>query len=214
MVYLLDIEHKVDKLKIFKRLHIVENTETYNSADDDFEKLYNIIIENMNLTVLYSIVDSFDLGYKELDRFGKYVLCFISSKDDLSNIVNNMMSSGEYLKGYLLNEMATDIIFNVSNEMNNIIREKIKKLGYKLTKRFAPGDGALELKHQKTILDFLKREVEVEAYITENYMIVPERSLLYLYGLENDTCIKCDSLQADSCISCSNLNCEYREEKE
>lgn len=213
MINLLDIEYTVNKIKIFKRLHIEENTEVYKNADCDFVELYNIIRENIMLTVLYSIVDSFDLEYKELDRFEKYVLCFISAKDDLNNIVNNMMSSGEYLKGYLLNEMATDVIFNVSNKMNSIIRERTKKLGYKLSKRFTPGDGDLPLERQGTILDFLKKEVDIKVHITENHMIVPEKSLLYLYGLDKYTCNVCDSLPDDSCISCSNLNCEYREEK-
>nr|WP_312579498.1 hypothetical protein [Sedimentibacter sp.] len=211
MVYNLDIEYTIDKIKIFKRLHIEENTETYKNADSYFIGLYNIVRKNMKITALYTIVDSFNLEYKELDRFEKYVLCFISAKDDLSNISNNMMSSGEYLKGYLINEMATDVIFNVSNKMNSIIREQTKKLGCELSKRFAPGDDGLQLKHQKTILEYLKKEVDIDASLSEEYMIIPGISLLYLYGL--DKCTLNHSLSSDKCVSCSNLNCEYREQK-
>lgn len=226
MVYLYDFGHKIEKTKIFKRLHIDENAETLRIADDVFLELHKIIIGNMKLTVLYSIVNSFDLGYIELDNCEKYVMCFISSNDEIDNIVNHMMSSGDYFKGYLLNEMATDVIFNSSNEMNKAIKENSKKLGYKLTKRFAPGDGDIELKQLQIILDVLKKEVTIDAYLTEGYMIVPQKSLLYLYGLEKIyTCSALtkngvgtyknigDLSMEDSCSDCSNLNCQYRDIK-
>ena len=214
MVYKLNIEHKIEKNKFFKNLHIDENTEAYRNADEEFAELFEIIRENMKLTVLYQVVDPFDLHSKELTNSVKYVLCFISSKDDISGIVNDLMSSGNYLKGYLLNEMATYIIFNASNEMNNIIKEKSKKLGFKLSKRIAPGDGDFELENQKTILDFLKTELFIDAYITEHNTIIPQKSLLYLYGLKKITpsCKNVvDSLMEESCSECSNINCQYRD---
>lgn len=211
MVYKLNIEHKIEKKKFFKKLHINDNTETYRNADDAFMELYDIIKNNMKLTALYSIVPAFDLGYNKLDECEQYVICFISSKDDISSIVNDMMLSGNYLMGYLLYEMATDVIFNASNEMNNIIREKSKDLCCKLSERIAPGDGEIDMKHQKTILDFFKKELFVDAYLTDDYMIVPQKSLLYLYGLEKDTLNT--EVMEDNCNMCINLNCKYRDFK-
>lgn len=223
MVYKLNIEHKIEKKKFFMKLHIEENTETYRNADDVFMELFEIIKNNMKLTVLYSIVPAFELGFKKLDECENYVLCFISSKDEISSIVNDMMSSGSYLKGYLLNEMATGVIFNASNDLNNIIKEKSKELNCKLSKRIAPGDDDVDMKHQKTILDFLKKELFIDAYLTDSYMIVPQKSLLYLYGLEKITCNayslnkvgynKEIAITEDSCTICSNLNCQYRDLK-
>jgi len=224
LVYKLNIEHKIEKKRLFKKLHIDENTETFRNADDSFMELYEIIKNNMKLTVLYLIVPAFDLGFKKLDECEKYFLCFMSSKDSISSIVNDMMSSGSYLKGYLLNEMAIDVVFNASNEMNNILREKSKELDCKLSKRFAPGDGDIDIKYQKTILDFLKNEVFIDAYLTDDYMIVPQKSLLYLYGLEKIACnayslnkVEYNSkelaITEDSCTMCSNLNCQYRDLK-
>jgi len=211
MICELNIEYKVDKAKIFNKLHIDENTEVYKNADSVFLELYEIINKYMKLTVLYSIVDSLHLSYKELDKFEKYALCLVSSRDGLSIVINNMMSSGDYLKGYLLNEMATDYIFSASNEMNKIIRKRANSLGYKLSKRFAPGDEGFELKNQKYIIDLLKEEVAIDVYLTDNYVIVPEKSLLYLFGLEQDINGGFDSVLEYGCKTCSNINCEYRE---
>jgi len=38
--------------------------------------------------------------------------------DEINNLVDKMMSSGSYLEGYLLNEIAVDVLFNASNELN------------------------------------------------------------------------------------------------
>jgi hypothetical protein len=45
-------------------------------------------------------------------------------------------------------------------------------------------------------------------------MIIPEKSILYFYGLEKDKCDTFDLVQEKSCMSCNNLNCEYREEND
>jgi len=66
-----------------------------------------------------------------------------------------------------------------------------------LTKRYAPGDGYFELKYQETVLDALKKKVNIEANITEGYMIVPEKSLLYLYGAEK--CNDDEFIKQDEC---------------
>lgn len=236
MVNVLNLEVQINKERIYKNLHLVENTISYKCADDAFLELSQIIRDNMKLTCVYNIVDNiFDFPFKEIESYTswkKYVFCFISSKDNINNIVNDMMSVGDYLRGYLLNEIATDVIFNASNEMNIIIKREVFKLGYKLTKRYAPGDGVLDLIHQQTILDALKKEVHIDAYLTKSYMIVPEKSMLYLFGAENigkeikahpcnasnlkeeliekDKKMDEDNDIEENCSECSNLNCQYR----
>jgi len=215
MKFILNLKPQINKKQFFNKLHIVKGTETYKSADGVFEGLRQIIEQKMKLYSLYAVVDTFDLGIFELDTCKKYVLCFISFQNDMSGIIHEMMSSGSYLKGYLLNEMAADALFNASNEMNKIIREQAVKLKYKLTKRYAPGDGEMDIKLQEKILDALNKEVHVPAHLNEAYMIIPEKSLLYLYGLarDQDTCSSyyADTFNGDdSCSQCTNKNCEYR----
>lgn len=213
MVNILNPEVEINKERIYKNLHIVENTESYNCTEDCFFELSQIIKDNMKLTCIYDIVDySFVAHDYETERFAtwdKCVLCFASSNDEISNIVKDMMSSGDYLKGYLLNEIATDVLFNCSDKMNKIIKEEVTKLGCKLTKRFAPGDGILSLNYQNTILEALKKDVCIDAHLTETYMIVPERSMLYLYGVENNAAYNQHEMHED-CSECSKLNCQYR----
>lgn len=212
MVNVLKFEIKINKKRIYKNLHLVENTASYNCAEDYFYELTQVIRNNMKITCLYNIIDNkLDFAFDDIEcclMWKKCVLCFISSHDCISDIVNDMISSGDYLKGYLLNEIATDVIFNCSNEMNKKIKEEVLKTGYKLTRRYAPGDGILGLNHQQTIFDALKKEVHIDAYLTESFMIVPEKSMMYLFGVEKDTIEGYDIEQ--NCSECSNINCQYR----
>lgn len=229
MVNIIDIDIEINKEAIFKNLKFIENTESYKNADEVFDELAQLIIENINLISLYSVVDNrseFPLGKDMNKEMQKIVLCFLSSNDKISSMVNDFINEGFYLKGYLLNEMATYVIFNSSNEMNKVIKKKLLELGYILTKRYAPGDDGLGLKYQQIILDTLKKHVYIDAYLTENYMIVPEKSMMYFFGAKKaDTNYNCNlhkiqlikdsdfnilNNSEESCIDCNKLNCQYR----
>ncbi len=238
MVNVLKLDIKINKARIYKNLHLDE-AGLKNPMDDIFRELTQIIKDNMKLTCIYSIADNtFSLPLCDIEdtEWKKYVICFVSANDNIDSIINGMMSSGDYLKGYILNEISTDVIFNASDEMNKIIRSEALSKGYLLSKRYAPGDGALDLSCQQVLLDALKKTVNIDAYLTEAFMLFPEKSLLYLYGLyENEKAaikiinptlgaktqniketMKNESNSDDyfgtdeNCRECSNINCPYR----
>ncbi|MDD4779631.1 MAG: hypothetical protein PHT02_03335 [Tissierellia bacterium] len=218
MVNKFDIDIKINKEILFEKLKFIKNTESYKNADEIFGELSQIIIDNMKLTCLYSVVDDInDLPlFKIIDcKINKIVICFLSSNDIISHIINDFINEGSYLKGYLLNEIATYVIFNTSNEMNKEIKRKLLALGYALTKRYAPGDGGVELKYQQVILDTLKKDVNIDVHLTENYMIVPEKSMTYFFGALKikDNCdnyLNENNYNNKSCRDCTKLNCQYR----
>lgn len=206
MINIISLNPIINKERIFEKLHIEEGTEAFKNAESVFDELRNIIINNMDLTGVFKVVDALCLSVEKLDGI-EYVVCFISSDDNISEISSDMMSSGNYMKGYLLHEVAADVIFNASNEMNKIIREKIAVHGYKISGRYAPGDGTIDLSLQQTLLNILKNEIEINAYLNEAQILIPERSLLYMFGLkEGIEDFECCS----SCVYCANINCQYR----
>lgn len=233
MVNVLKLDIKINKDKIYKNLHL-DGIDLSGRIDDIFRELTQIIKDNMKLTCIYSIIDntySLPLFHTvDCNRWNKYVLCFISSTDNLDNIISEMMSSGDYLKGYILNEISIDVIFNASDEMNKIIKSEATRQGYRLSKRYAPGDGTLDLVHQKTILEALKKTTNIDAYLTDAYMLFPEKSLLYFYGVfdneitsksicsmsqPSEEIIKDENIDEykeidENCSECSNINCQYR----
>jgi len=71
---------QINKEKLFKRLHIEKETETYKNADFYMDKLGIIIEKYMNLKALYLTVESFNVGIAELDSCQDLVICFVSNK--------------------------------------------------------------------------------------------------------------------------------------
>lgn len=184
MVNKVDFNIEIDKQAILRDLKFVENTESYKNANEFFEELSEIIINKMKLRCLYSIIDKWDFPLNEIigSKTDKIVICFLSSDDKIGNVVNEYIKEGAYLKGYLLNEIATYVIFNTSNKLNEIIKDRLLEMGLVLRKRYSPGDDGLDLKYLQVLLDALKKEVPIDASLTENYMIIPEKSLLYFGG--------------------------------
>lgn len=205
----LNLKPIINKDNFFKRLHIIEGTETFKSAAYVYDELVEILNIKMNLNAMYVVVDPFDVT--KLIEYDKFVLCFISSEDEINDVVNEIMSKGEYLKGYLLNEMSIYALFNASNEMNKIIKLEARKSGYTLSKMYAAGDGEIDLSKQNTILNELKRYVSINVTINEEYAIMPEKSLLYFYGLSERKSIEVNVEKYHECSNCKKINCQYRE---
>lgn len=208
MINILSLKTIINKERIYKRLHIIEGTEAFKNADSVFNELSRIITNNMKLTAVYMITDSLDINFEKQDRYEKYVICFISSDDDISEISDEMILSGNYMKGYLLYEIAADVIFNTSNEMDKTIREEVVVTGYKLSRRYAPGDGIINLDLQKKLLDVLKKEAKINVYLNEAQVLIPERSLLYMFGLNKGSD---NSKNCSDCVCCNKSDCQYRE---
>lgn len=208
MINKLNLKPIINKERLFRKLHIAEGSETFRNADGVFSDLIRIIMGSMDLTAVYKVTDSLNLNFEEPDEYEKYIICFVSSDDDISRMSHEMMSAGDYMKGYLLYETATDAVFGASCELNEIVREEAAKNGYKLSKRYAPGDAAIDLGLQKTLLDMLKKETEINAYLNEAQVLIPERSLLYVFGLKKGSP---GGEGRGNCGCCENLNCQYRE---
>ncbi|HAE62702.1 MAG TPA: hypothetical protein DCG38_10295 [Eubacteriaceae bacterium] len=205
MVNILKLRTIINKDRTLKRLHIKEATEVFKSADSIFEEVSRIIRNSLQWTAVYKVVDSLDI--KGVKKHEKYVVCFVSAKGAVAEMSHNLMSSGQYMKGFLLHEVALDAMFAASNEMNKIIKSEASKLGLELSKRYAPGDGEVYLDSQRPLLDMLKMETEICARLNEKNIITPESSLLYILGMEKSTECKKD---VEECAYCSNDNCQYR----
>lgn len=210
MINITKIKPIISKEKIFEKLHIVEGTEAFKSADNIFEELSDIVTNNMKLTAVYKVTDSLNINFEESEKYKKYIICFISSDDNINEISHEMMSSGNYMKGYLLNEIAVNVIFRASNELNQKLRKQAAICGYNLSRSYAPGDGAINLNAQRLLLEVIKKETELNACLNEAQVLIPERSLLYMFGIMEGVG---DSESCNSCSYCKNLNCQHREKQ-
>lgn len=208
MVY--HIKAVVNKNRTFRKIRLEEGTEAFRSAEDFFPEITDIIESNMKVDAAYAVRNTEDVPEEKLPNgIHQCAVCLFSSDDEIGRISRDMMTSGEYLKGYVLYEAAADAFFDASSRFGKSVREELEKSGKFIAGRYSPGDGKIGLESQQKILESLKTTENVKTIVNEQGMLVPERSLLYIYGLSNN---KPDSEcgEENQCGICENKVCQYR----
>lgn len=201
---------RYSKERIFQRLKILpENENVYEYANEIFPRLEEIARAEVELLCGYTVIpNTLELDSPEMDSCDLLAVCLAGCTDRIVNKVSAMMDEGEYLEGYILNDLANEILFNASDDMNCQLYEELRRQGYRLTSRFTPGENHLALEHQRTFLNILKeKKPDLPLTLTEHYMLQPEKGMLYAYG--GGKHLPERSITHD-CANCSNVNCFYR----
>ena len=204
---------RYSKERIFQRLKILpENENVYEYANEVFPRLEEIARAEVELLCGYTVIpNTLELDSPEMDSCDLLAVCLAWCTDRIVNKVSAMMDEGEYLEGYILNDLANEILFNASDDMNCQLYEELRQQGYRLTSRFTPGENHLALEHQRTFLAILKeKKPDLPVTLTEHYMLQPEKAMLYAYG--GGKHLPERSITHD-CANCSNINCFYRSKK-
>ena len=204
---------RYNKDRIFARLKILpENENVYEYANEIFPRLEEIAREEIELLCGYTVIpNTLELGSPEMDSCDMLAVCLAGCTDRIVNKVAAMMDEGEFLEGYILNDLANDILFSASDDMNCQLYEELKQQGYHLTSRFTPGENHLALEHQLTFLNILKeKDPTLDVSLTEHFMLRPEKAMLYAYG--GGKHLPDRSITHD-CANGSNVNCFYRTKK-
>ena len=204
---------RYSKERIFQRLKILpENENVYEYANEVFPRLEEIARAEVELLCGYTVIpNTLELDSPEMDSCDLLAVCLAGCTDRIVNKVSAMMDEGEYLEGYILNDLANEILFNASDDMNCQLYEELRQQGYRLTSRFTPGENHLALEHQRTFLAILKeKKPDLPVTLTEHYMLQPEKAMLYAYG--GGKHLPERSITHD-CANCSNINCFYRSKK-
>lgn len=104
-------------------------------------------------------------------------------KDIIERIFTEI-NSGDAATGVILDSVASQTADAGLNWMVDFLNKILKKEGKKLTKRrYSPGYGDLGMSNQKVIYDILCLE-RLGLEITEKYMLVPEKSVIAIAGIE------------------------------
>lgn len=203
---------EINEEKLFKKLHIEKGTEVFNSADKIIDEIKEFITKNMSILAWYTEAHISVMGLND-ENNKMCIICLVSSNDDIGKFSREMMDEGNYLKGYLLYEAANHALFEASDRFSRFVREEAHKNCRKLGRRHFTGDETIDLNMQREILSVLKKEEDVHVFINERNVLVPERSLLYLFAESGSGSCCNEDEEANECMQCKNKECQYRDEK-
>ncbi len=104
--------------------------------------------------------------------------------NEITTRIEKEIAEGEAALGVVLDAVASETADAVLDWMMLFSKQILIREGKHPTKhRFSPGYGDLDLRYQKEIFDLLKLE-ELSLKLTEKYMLVPEKSVLAIAGIE------------------------------
>lgn len=198
----------INKDEILKRMKVNNNSPTYKSIYEVFNKLLKIIEDIVKFESVYLIKKNKNIfNIKNIDKCEKIAYCFTSIGNEIVDVINNYFKNNEYLEGYLLNAIADEIVMSSSRQIYQDIKKLVKRDDYYLTKRYSPGECNLDIKFQTNIMKEINEETKIDAYLTESYMIVPEKSTFFMYGIDKNIP---ETVIDHDCSQCTRKNCPYR----
>jgi len=197
-----------DKNAVCQRLQITGDSLAASHSRELCPQLLTLAETLCQLTCLYTLQPrNLSLGIPGLDQCSHLVFCFVSVGPRLGEAVGDFFQKKDYLEGFLLDHLGNEILFNASNQMNEIIAQRLYAQGMIHTSRYSPGEGNLGMEYQAVILEALQRLGEIPVQLNDHYMLSPEKSILYLIGAGEDICG--GSIRHD-CRRCDRLDCYFR----
>ena len=213
MIEFANVTVQYSRSRIYRRLHIEPDTPVFDYAEGAFPSLVEAMEEHLHMENCYSIFPrSLSIGVEDVDDAQLQVACISSCSEEILDVIMDMMDRGDYLEGYILNDLSNEVLFNASNQMNREIAAKVAARGCRLSRRYSPGEGGVELGCQRPLLDAFRGEPRLaHVRLTESFMLEPEKSMLYVFGA--DPSFPERSVEHD-CSQCPNTTCFFRMEGE
>lgn len=150
---------------IFGRYAIIEKNDKYVKLENE------VILESESLAKL-------------LKNSIEVVLMAATVGREITDKIHFEVKDGDASLGVILDSVASQTADAALDWMVGFINKLIRREGKSLTRtRYSPGYGDLPLINQKKIFDALGLE-KLGLSITERYMLVPEKSVIAIAGVE------------------------------
>ena len=108
-------ELKYDKNRIFTRLKLRADPNTNAYAESIFPYLVELLRENIELVLAYNITDNdLTIASPELSSCDMLAVCYCGATQKIVDCVDDLMAKSDFLEGYILNDLANEVVFNAS----------------------------------------------------------------------------------------------------
>jgi hypothetical protein len=149
-------------------------------------RFLDIIEKSHEKTVLSGgiVLESANLA-KLLKDSSKVVMMASTVGAEIVSETNILIEKNRAAEAVIVDAAASEMADETMNKINLLCANLAKKDGFKLTKmRFSPGYGDLPLENQKLFFKALELE-KIGLKLTESLMILPEKSVTAIAGVEN-----------------------------
>jgi uncharacterized 2Fe-2S/4Fe-4S cluster protein (DUF4445 family) len=213
MCIISEFKIQVSKEKVFEIIDCRKDSHIYKEAEMIYDKMLRRGQELAKPIATYIIKrkEEFNSGYYKICEHSHVILCLISLGEDISLHATENFEEGNYLEGLMLDTIADQMVFSLTEQLYLEIYENAKIMNLGLTKRMSPGDRNIPIEMQKEILFDVLANKDIDVGITDGYMLNPVKSLTYFYGADKDMSLA----RADhDCAECSQENCKFKNKED
>lgn len=185
------LKYNIHKTKFNeKSLELFEKTMGFAVSLCECRGVYRFldILEKADKKIVLSggtVFESASLA-KLLQGSSKVVMMAATVGPEVTSETNLLIEKNRASEAVIVDASASEIADEMMNKINLLCANLAKKEGFKLTKmRFSPGFGDLGVENQRQFFKTLELE-KMGLKLTKSYMIVPEKSVTAVAGVESD----------------------------
>jgi len=144
-----------------------------------------------------------------LDIFGPtegMLLALASIGPALENHANRLINKGQGTTGLIADAIGTVAAEQAADYVESKIQEHWGRLGFQVSRRYAPGYCGWDLKAQKQLLGLFPDTIGIK--LTDGCLMVPEKSLSFVCLLSKTGDFS--NIKLGDCKKCGQKNCPYR----
>ncbi len=139
-------------------------------------KKNNIIFLNTKLKIISQSL------FKLINDCDEIVLMASTVGEEVIKERDKQIKHGDPVFGIILDATASETADAGLDWIQDFMNSQLKKQGLKLTKRYSPGYGDLDISVQKIIYKMLDLK-KIGISITKKYLLIPEKSVLAIAGI-------------------------------
>lgn len=118
--------------------------------------------------------------------------------------VSALFREGRYVEGELLNVLCDEMLFQMDDRTENVLRSLLAREGMSMARRAEPGYG-LDAAEQEHFFERIGSTIP-EAHLTEHGALSPAKSMMYGVELSREEC----HTALHDCSRCPKTDCLYR----
>jgi uncharacterized 2Fe-2S/4Fe-4S cluster protein (DUF4445 family) len=184
----------------------IERCRTYINPQITWERIGIKSIGDNNICLNNDVILEGEFIAKKLLKCEYVIALATTIGKDVDLMIQDAFNSGDYLKGMIINNIATSALGYVNKVFWNKMVDDIKNINYGITSRLSPGDTQWEVKEQTKIFKCLDgNDIGVE--LTESNMMIPLKSTSSIYGFGEGIGI---TRIEHVCSECTLKNCSFR----
>ena len=144
------------------------------------------------------------------------LVCLASLGSLLSENVDQLFSQKDSMAAFTLDHLATELLFSLAEQVSHAAALYAQGQGLRLSAgsagKLSPGENGLPLSAQALLYAEMVKRGPIPCQLTEGFMLVPAKSLLFAYPLESgplEADLPVSPVQHD-CAACANTDCYFR----